>query len=1075
MARMHKPLFNIKVFDHALQAQRCLPSEAQRIAARDWASRVRDLGFTRIKEEAIRSLFTQRIIVEVLGYTQVHPSEPFTVAEEEPIGSGSVDRALGRFSPGKREVIAPFELKGPKTADLDAIMPGRAKSPVQQAWEYATDAPGARWVLVSNCFELRLYAFGRGRSAYERWNLAALDQSVELERLCLLLSAENFLGGATDALLADSNRVEREITDTLYQDYKALRDRLITALDEQNHGLDRVASIEYAQKLLDRALFVAFAEKTGLLPRDTLGRAFRARNPFAPQPVWNNFKGLFHAIDKGNNDLNIPAYNGGLFANDPAFDNLSVPDEICQSLAKLGEYDFATEVPVLILGRIFEQSVSDLEAMHAAARGEKPPKAAKKKREGVVYTPEFVTCFIVERVIGRTLAERFDALLTVHNGIRLGTNSTEVLTFSGKSASKREREFWEEYQDVLRHFKVLDPACGSGAFLVSAFDFLAAEYKRVNDRLADIRGRGAGSLLDPNHEILSGNLFGVDVSHESVEITKLSLWLKTAQRGKPLESLEANIRVGNSVIEDADYHQRAFNWHGAFSAVFESGGFDAVIGNPPYVRMELIKPFKPYLQTRYAVVADRADLYAYFYELGLRHLKPGGRLGYISSSTFFRTGSGSSLRKLLSERTELEEVVDFGDLQLFEGVTTYPAIVIVRLPIAEPDVDSSLRFLHIRGSIPEELSRTFELGAVAMPRSRLGRESWQFEDDAPAQLRAKLRMGRPTLRDVYGPPLYGIKTGLNAAFVVNKATRDRLAVDEAHAALLVPFLRGEDVKRWRVESEGLWLINIPKARVLIDDYPAIRDYMLPFKEGLEKRATKQEWFELQQAQFAYQARMRVPKIIYPHFAVAPSFAMDEIGYFSNDKTYFIPGGDWFLLALLNSPVLWYVFTGLSPAVRGGYREHRVQYVEQLPIPEADGAARATVSGLAQQASQTAATALDLERDVQRRIPDLCPLGRSPKMSGRLLRWWALEFPTFRAELRRALGADIPLRERAEWEAYLAENRRRLCELRDKISATEASLHRLLCELFDLTDSEAKLLARSGGETPDLAASNEISN
>jgi hypothetical protein len=120
-------------------------------------------------------------------------------------------------------------------------------------------------------------------------------------------------------------------------------------MDEQNHGLDRVASIEYAQKLLDRALFVAFAEKTGLLPRDTLGSAFRTRNPFAPQPVWNNFKGLFHAIDKGNNDLNIPAYNGGLFASDPAFDNLSVPDEICQSLAKLGEYDFATEVPVLIL------------------------------------------------------------------------------------------------------------------------------------------------------------------------------------------------------------------------------------------------------------------------------------------------------------------------------------------------------------------------------------------------------------------------------------------------------------------------------------------------------------------------------------------------------------------------------------------------------------------------------------------------------------------------------------------------------------------------------------------------------
>lgn len=986
------------------------------------------------------------------------------MAEEEPIGGGSVDRALGRFSPGRREVVAPFELKGPKTRDLDAIMPGRAKSPVQQAWEYAIDAPGAQWVLVSNCAEIRLYAFGRGRAAYEWWNLATLDQPGELERLLLLLSADNLLSGATAALLAESGRAEKEVTDALYTDYKQVREALIDTLDTSNPGLSRASAIEHAQTLLDRALFVAFAEDTELLPRETLKCAFEARNAFAPQPVWDNFKGLFRAIDKGNAGLGIPAYNGGLFATEPAFDALSVPDAACAGLAKFGDYDFASEVSVLVLGRIFEQSVSDLEAMQAEARGEPLPVATKRKREGVVYTPEFVTRFIVEMTVGKALAERFGALLTAHRGTRRREpDGADALLFPGRgaAATRNERTFWEAYQAVLRRFTVLDPACGSGAFLVAAFDFLAAEYKRVNDRLADL-GTGVGSLFDPDREILSGNLFGVDVSRESVEITKLSLWLKTAKRGKPLESLEANIRVGNSLIEDAAYHHRSFSWHDAFPGVFAAGGFDVVVGNPPYVRMELIKPFKPYLATRYEVVADRADLYAYFFELGLRHLKPGGRLGYISSSTFFRTGSGEPLRRYLAERAALEAVVDFGDLQVFEGVTTYPAITVMRKPDGTAndtaqDMGGRLRFLKVRDKVPEELSRSFEQGAVEMPRARLGSESWQFEEEASALLRAKLRSGYPTLRDVYGAPLYGIKTGLNDAFVVDHVTRDRLAVDDAHAALLVPFLRGEDVKRWRVESENLWLINIPKDRVCIEDYPVIKAHLLPHKEKLEARATKQAWFELQQAQLAYQPAMRGVKIIYPHFADRPSFALDEAGFFSNNKTFFVASGDPYLLGLLNSRALWFVFSGSSTAVRGGFHEHATQWIEQLPIPDAAADVQAEISNQAQRASRAATTALVLEQEVRHRIPDLCPPDRTAKLTGRLQAWWKLDFAGFRAEVRKAFRADIPLRERGDWEAYLNERRKALGDQVRAIRQAEMDLDRNVNELFSLSPPETALL------------------
>lgn len=259
--------------------------------------------------------------------------------------------------------------------------------------------------------------------------------------------------------------------------------------------------------------------------------------------------------------------------------------------------------------------------------------------------------------------------------------------------------------------------------------------------------------------------------------------------------------------------------------------------------MELIKPVKPYLEKNYVVAADRTDLYAFFFERGVGVLKDGGRLGYISSSTFFRTGSGENLRKFLGDRVAVEAVVDFGDLQIFEGVTTYPAILTLRK--GEPHDGGRMSFLKV-DALPKDLEAEFVARSHAMPRARLGAGSWQFEDEPLAKLRDKIVKGRKTLGEVYGAPLYGIKTGLNRAFVIGTETRDQMvAQDKKSAKLLKPFLRGEDVKRWRVEPEGLFLINTPRGKVDIDAYPAIRAWLLPFKPELEQRATKQEWFELQ--------------------------------------------------------------------------------------------------------------------------------------------------------------------------------------------------------------------------------------
>ena len=411
-----------------------------------------------------------------------------------------------------------------------------------------------------------------------------------------------------------------------------------------------------------------------LLPDDSIRDAVNFTDPYGePKPKWDYLKRLFEAVDRGNPRLNIHPYNGGLFATDPQIDALAIPDHICDQFAGVAAYDFQSQVSVTILGHIFEQSITDIEQKHAEVRGEAPPKTSKRKREGVVYTPGFVTRFIVEHTIGEHLRERFQSLLADHSD---GEDPGGAIRWRGKNG---ELLFWRAYLDCVARLRVLDPACGSGAFLIAAFDFLKAEQTRVRERLSELEpGLLVDWKADADVEIITRNLYGVDVNSESVEITKLSLWLKTAKKGRQLESLDETICWGNSLIEDSDFHRRAFEWKSAFPEIFAAGGFDIVIGNPPYVRMELIKPLKPYLETRYEVVADRADLYAYFFELGVRLLKPGGRLGYISSSTFFRTRAGEALRSYLTENAEIEAVVDFGDLQIFEGVTTYPAIVTLR-------------------------------------------------------------------------------------------------------------------------------------------------------------------------------------------------------------------------------------------------------------------------------------------------------------------------------------------------------------------------------------------------------------
>lgn len=1086
----HQTLFNRRLVERHL-SQEPVPEHHQQVLT-EWSSAIRDGAIRGRGERQIRGTFVNRFFITLLGYKPFGSAPEFTLTEEARAGTGSADLALGRFSAQADEVVAPVELKGPDTSNLDLVMPGRHKSPVEQVWEYGMDVPGAKFLVLSNMLEIRLYAVGHTRRVYERFDLLEVaDNPREYHRLLLLLGADNLLGGRTARLLDESALAEREVTRQLYADYKNWRLQLIVALAHAN-DLSPGELIAPSQKLLDRVLFIAFAQQRGLLPANTLQDVHNSGSAWAPVPKYDHYKGLFSAVDRGLPSRQIPPYNGGLFAADPLLDGLRVPDSACEIFLEFARYDFGGEVSVYVLGHIFEQSISDLEELQAlAGTGVFTLEAAQakvkanaggvsgaRKEQGIVYTPEFVTSFIVEQALGATISERRLACLVRYQTASLDAIASEPAWRKPTPEEKRyarqslaqpdrvvELTFWRDWLTELITIKVCDPACGSGAFLVAAFDLLLSEYNNVNEQIAAITG--SMEVFNADREILNSNLFGVDLNAESIEITKLSLWLKTARHGKPLETLEANLRVGNSIISSDDgglaYDSKAFDWSLAFPEIVARGGFDVVIGNPPYVRMERLKAVKPYLEKRYAVSSDRADLYCYFFELGIRLLRndsTGGRIGFISSGTFFKTESGQNLRRYLLENAQIETVVNFGDVQVFEGVTTYPAIVIARRSDV-PKADALLRFLNVTTALPNHFAKAFKTLTDTMPQCRLDANGWQFEGNVRSALRGKLLGGHPTLRDVYGSPLYGIKTGLNEAFVVDRAERDALiAQDPLSAELLKPYLEGKDLKKWRVEPRDLWLIYIPKGRVQIDDYPAIKAHLLRFKSRLEARATQQAWFELQQAQEAYASRMEAPKLVYTRFMDTATFWLDTDGeFYVNNALNFLAGAGAYEAGLLNSRTMWFAIKDAASVMSGGFVQVHGHVLEKCPIPLACAQDKARIADLA----TSAQAAAEARRDEIRRfghmvLRDLAPggAGGGAKL-GELLGERIPSFAEFAAEVKKRFKCDLSLAQRNEWDVMLVAARERVEAQEQRICMCEREIDSIVYRLFDLTVEETTVI------------------
>jgi Eco57I restriction-modification methylase/TaqI-like C-terminal specificity domain len=357
-----------------------------------------------------------------------------------------------------------------------------------------------------------------------------------------------------------------------------------------------------------------------------------------------------------------------------------------------------------------------------------------------------------------------------------------------------------------------------------------------------------------------------------------------------------------------------------------NGGFDAVIGNPPYVRQELLgDETKRALKADYAAFDGMADLYIYFYEQGLRLLRPGGRMSYVVTNKWLKAGYAEALRNLFATKGQVEFVADFGHAKhFFPDADVFPSVVVVRKPVqGEPGSADTQVCVIPRDAVPEKgLSAAVAVATYPLPRAHFTKESWTLEPPEVVALLEKIRRRGVPLAEYAGvKPLYGIKTGLNEAFLIDGSTRDQLVKDDPKCAEIIkPYLRGQDIERWRAPWKGLWMI-FTRRGVHIASYPSLKTHLERFRIQLEpkpmgwksthpdeewpgRKEGNYAWYEIQDS-VDYWTAMEKPKILYGDIAWSAAFALDTSGLFSSNTGYFIPTGDPWILSVLNAPIGWW--------------------------------------------------------------------------------------------------------------------------------------------------------------------------
>lgn len=596
------------------------------------------------KEEEYQEGFVRDLFVDVFGYTlNPQPDYNFVLEKKTEAGSTKSDGAI--LQDGK--VVGIIELKDTATTDLDKVE--------KQAFGYKHRHRECIYAITANFQKLRFYI--NDAIEYEEFDLFNLTQE-RFALLYLCLSEQTIFKNIPLLIKKASLTQEEVVTKKLYDDYSGFRKKLFHNIIELNPQYPKIELFQKTQKLLDRFLFILFAEDRLLVPpnsvREILRQWQQLKEMDAEVPLYERFKKYFGYLNTGHQgkQYEIFAYNGGLFANDEMLDHIKIDDAILyDSCMALSNYDFQTEIDVNILGHIFEHSLNEIEELQAEAKGNAIDKTkTRRKKEGIFYTPRYITKYIVANTVG-ALCEQKKEELSINE---------EVFAYRKRKDKKREElvKLLDDYRHWLLQLTICDPACGSGAFLNQALEYLIAEHRYIDELKANLFG-DAFVLTDLDNEILEHNLFGVDINEEAAEIARLSLWLRTAKKDRKLSSLNNHIQCGNSLIDDsAIAGDKAFNWQKAFPKIFEKGGFDVVIGNPPY-GAELQEDIKKHFKKVFKISAEgKIDTYKLFFEKGFTLLKNNGLFSFITPNTFLYNTQSKKLRQLIINTFRIVDAVE---------------------------------------------------------------------------------------------------------------------------------------------------------------------------------------------------------------------------------------------------------------------------------------------------------------------------------------------------------------------------------------------------------------------------------
>ncbi len=996
--------------------------------------------------------------------------------------TGEADLAIGWFD---REGLPPTpqilcEFKDIKS-DLDAPQKrrkGNPRSPVKQCLDYLSasrrdffgnEAILPNWGIVTDMNEFRLYWYDRMPQQYLRFvirqtsllqgrGLIGDDEDNRFLRFLFLklFHRETLLTTGGKPLLVRLIQQQwvrqRELENEFYSDYRKFRERLYRTLATANprfpHTKGRL--VRLAQKILDRCIFIFYCEDMGRalgfplqLLRDFLVHESRDQY-FDPKgnTIWDRLKHLFRAMNDGSafGEYKLNQFNGGLFAPDADLDALMVPNEIfCQ--AKQGEneaslytwketllylsanYNYASgwedalakpasqdvhqrdhkSLGLYTLGRIFEQSITELEILEAEAEN-RPSlnKLAKRKRDGVYYTPEWVVERIVEETLGARIAELKQQCGWPENDL------------PSKSAL-------DAFQEALTKITIVDPACGSGAFLIAALRHLLREWHALQavrrQALKDFTVREDDALV---RDILRANIYGVDINPAAVEIAQLALWLHTARSDRPLSSLDHTIRDGNSLIDDSFYkgldnlglydeeqkdRVHTFNWEERFP---ETGGrFDVVVGNPPYVKLqnfrrvhddmaEFLRDGRPALHIPGYASAQTGnfDLYLPFIEKGLQLLNDNGRLGYIAPSLWTVNEYGEGLRSLIEKTRQLERWLDFKSYQVFEEATTYTALQfftkcandVVKVafspegpppehPWADPDCAlpyKNLRFgerwLLLTGKERALIDKLYQRCTMLGSGENAANIFVGIQTSADAIYHLKrLGPGRYlcTPKGENAPPPYEVALEDDVMKpLVSGADAKRYVQPKTDTYLLFPY---------RLNGERVELIN---RHDIEKQYPKTWSYLRSYEQEL--RARENGKMNDDDSWWAYNYpknldKQEIEKLIVPRLVLNVFCSVDENGttYLDNvDVGGISPAPDqpaFYLAGLLNGDIAGFVFRRISKPFRGDYRSANKQFIAPLPVPPATAEEKTEVARRAKRLQELHTHRRDLLEEIARRM------------------------------------------------------------------------------------------------------------